>query len=206
MLKGIAATVLTLFAAGVHATSIQPVHVGERQWLQPNAFVDIRWWDVEDICDTQTGTCEGSLNGVDLSGWTWASLGDVNNLFNSFIGQPQLTGPDMFFTLTHLEIQSFFDAGFEPTLILALGIYETAVLVGLTRTESPPVMHTAYAGVVLHEYENPFLPSRYRTDLRFEVFSARPDVGYFFYRAPSPGSLLLMVAGMACLFRSRRQR
>lgn len=64
------------------------VTVEEHDWL-PLRTADggvgvVSWDDIHAICNATTGACEGTLNGVLLTGWTWASVDDVNALFNSY--------------------------------------------------------------------------------------------------------------------------
>jgi hypothetical protein len=76
--------------AGPISAHAAPVTIDGRQWLQPVGFVSISWNQINVVCPA--GTCIGSLGGQDLTGWRWASVDDVNALFNGFIGSDVL-GP-----------------------------------------------------------------------------------------------------------------
>jgi hypothetical protein len=77
------------------AAMMPPIAVDGREWLQPIDFLHHSWNEVSTVCNAITGTCTGSLAGNDLTGWTWASVDDVNSLFNHYIGSAELgPGPD----------------------------------------------------------------------------------------------------------------
>jgi len=62
------------------------IEVNGKLWAQPGLFVGISWNEIEAVCPAPNGVCSGELNLVDLNGWTWASVKDVNELFNYYIG------------------------------------------------------------------------------------------------------------------------
>lgn len=74
--------------------------MGEHDWLQPIDFTGLNWSDIDLACPASSGgVCTGSLNGNDVSGWTWAGAEDVIGLFNHFLAAfipgdppPALTG------------------------------------------------------------------------------------------------------------------
>lgn len=74
------------------AALMPPVTVSGLDWLQPVDFTGYSWNDINTVCDATSGACNGSLAGNDLTGWTWASVDDVNGLFNHYIGYMAL-GP-----------------------------------------------------------------------------------------------------------------
>lgn len=87
---------LAVLALGwVGSSSAGPiVTVDGRDWLQPTA-VSFDYDTISQACSTSTGSCSGFLGATDLSGYTWANVDDVNDLFNyylrgSFLGP----GPD----------------------------------------------------------------------------------------------------------------
>jgi hypothetical protein len=61
------------WAGGTNATLMDPVDVDGTPWLQPIDFLGATWNDIVQVCDPITGVCDGSFNGNDLTGWTWAS-------------------------------------------------------------------------------------------------------------------------------------
>jgi hypothetical protein len=71
------------------------ITVDGRQWIRPRLFNGVKWSDIAALCPA--GVCSGVLMGFDLGGWNWASVDDVNALFNHYIGSDQLgPGPDNF--------------------------------------------------------------------------------------------------------------
>ncbi len=54
------------------------------EWIQPALFTNLSWNDINAICPE--GVCAGVLNGYDMTGWMWATIEDVNALFNHYIG------------------------------------------------------------------------------------------------------------------------
>ncbi|MCP3877095.1 MAG: hypothetical protein GY701_01685, partial [Sulfitobacter sp.] len=86
------AVIFTLFSTAALA---QPVIKDGKEWLQPADFLNLSWNDVALICDPDTGLCDGQLNNIDVTGYTWASVDEVNGLFNAYgIIPPVGPGPD----------------------------------------------------------------------------------------------------------------
>ncbi len=74
---------------------LPPVTAGGLEWLQPLNFTGYTWSAINTVCNATTGSCNGSLGGNDLTGWTWASVDDINGLFNDYIGSMTMgPGPD----------------------------------------------------------------------------------------------------------------
>ncbi|NQX88664.1 MAG: hypothetical protein HRT77_08360 [Halioglobus sp.] len=69
------------------------ITVNDQGWSQPDLFLDYSYNQFADVCDLNTGACSGQLSGgEDLTGYTWASVEDINALFNSLLGT-DLLGP-----------------------------------------------------------------------------------------------------------------
>lgn len=75
------AAIAALFAAtSAHAHYIDaPVDL---QWRQLTETSGLTWNELASVCALETGTCSGTVRGVDLSGWTWANSSQVTALFN----------------------------------------------------------------------------------------------------------------------------
>ncbi|MFT4561537.1 MAG: hypothetical protein ACI9BW_001278 [Gammaproteobacteria bacterium] len=79
---------LTLAGTFAHfstaATITETVIVGDTEWAQANLFADLSWNQINSVCPA--GICgAGSLNGLQLSDWTWASQIEVGeHLFVPF--------------------------------------------------------------------------------------------------------------------------
>lgn len=62
------------------------------EWAQPDLFVGLLWSDINAVCPG--GVCGSqTLNGNDMHGWSWATVGDLTRLFNHYIGYDAL-GPE----------------------------------------------------------------------------------------------------------------
>ncbi len=86
---------ISLTAGSASAALLPPVTVSGLEWLQPVDFIGYSWNDINTVCDASSGSCNGSLGGNDLTGWTWASVDNVNGLFNYYLGSTALgPGPD----------------------------------------------------------------------------------------------------------------
>jgi hypothetical protein len=55
-----------------------------KEWLQPKDFINYSYNEVSAVCPA--GACSGSLPGstFDLTGYTWASIDDMDSLFNAY--------------------------------------------------------------------------------------------------------------------------
>lgn len=65
-----------------------PVTVDGLEWMQVTDTVNFSWNDMASVCDVGTGACTGSLGTTDLTGWTWASILDVGQLFSALTPHP----------------------------------------------------------------------------------------------------------------------
>lgn len=61
-------------------------------WLQPDLFRFLSWNQIVAVCPAGACVDHGTLNGFDMTGWTWASTGDMRSLFNHYLGQEILVG------------------------------------------------------------------------------------------------------------------
>jgi hypothetical protein len=66
---------------------------GGKEWLQPSDFLDYTYDQVDAVCPG--GICSGVLPGssFDLTGYTWASIMDVGELFNVYGIDPPFPEP-----------------------------------------------------------------------------------------------------------------
>jgi hypothetical protein len=62
----------------------EPVTGDGKEWLQPKDFTNHSYLQVSEVCPA--GACSGSLPGstFDLTGYTWASIDEMEALFNSY--------------------------------------------------------------------------------------------------------------------------
>lgn len=110
-------TVPPLVAVFVEDNVIPPsehVIVNGRTWAQVDLFSGVTWNEVNAVCPG--GDCDGLLNAYDLTGWRWASVDDINALFNSYIGTwPLGPGPDSYSEFNTSWGSAVFNDGFRPT-------------------------------------------------------------------------------------------
>ncbi len=96
-------------------------------WLQPDLFRFLSWNQIAAVCPG--GACtSGTLNGIDMTGWTWASTSDIKSLFNQYLdGEPFVEDQDFVFAPA---IQRMYDDGWR-----ALSPLSPPGIPGLTSTE-----------------------------------------------------------------------
>ena len=88
------------------------VIVGDREWRQPIDTTGFDWSEVASVCSATTGVCAGSLDGVSFDGWTWASIEDVQELFEQLIKPGSIEFP---------TIDTNYQAANDPDIRAALG-------------------------------------------------------------------------------------
>ena len=75
-----------------------------KAWAPMNSFGDLSWDEINDVCPVASGghcLAGGKLMEYDMTGWTWASVDDVNALINSHLSSPAIgPGPDELPTIT----------------------------------------------------------------------------------------------------------
>ncbi len=69
----------------------QSVIRGGNEWLQPVDFVNLSWDTVNTACPPPGNLCAGSLNSIDVTGYTWASLAEVDALLAGYGVPPSPT-------------------------------------------------------------------------------------------------------------------
>jgi hypothetical protein len=73
------------------------VSVDGKTWAQPRRFKGLSWSIINSVCTGGGCGNTATLNGFDMSGWVWASVDEMNELFNHYIGSAQLgPGPDSY--------------------------------------------------------------------------------------------------------------
>ena len=124
-----------------------------KEWAQVDIFSGLSWKDINAVCSADTGACSGVLNGYDITGWTWASVDEVNALFNFYIGSAVLgPGPDLFVgQWDSTWAQTIFDNGWRPTIPSD----SLPQIAGATRSQVPSSNTEAYYGVWLDHIEEP---------------------------------------------------
>lgn len=184
------------------------VSVGGELWAQVDLFVGLSWSDINTVCPG--GACgSGTLMGFDMSGWTWASTEELNNLFNDYSANssdpiPNLLGPGPSSVNTESTIppsyaQLFFMDGWRPTSSVFFGSSET-----MGRTSDSP---DYFAGIGVSPS---FLGAGTSNMAGTDYSEAFWNPGAWFSRPdpaaaiPSPATVALFAIGLAALVLHRR--
>lgn len=77
----------------IPATDI--VSANGKQWAQPAIFSYLTWNMINAACPSGVCGSTAILNGYDMSGWTWAGLGDLESLINSYGVSPPTVLTDL---------------------------------------------------------------------------------------------------------------
>ena len=84
-------------------------------WKQPAEFTSLSWNEINSVCPiVSNGDCEGTLNGIDVSDWRWASASDLASMLSTY-GPSVPRGNDHVEELDSEWAPAFFAAGWEPT-------------------------------------------------------------------------------------------
>lgn len=185
------------------------VMVDGREWAQLDIFEDISWNDINAVCPQSSGgVCDGLLEDVLLTDWVWASVDDVNELFNYFLrgagvsGSDLLDGPD-FFIGEHLSqwARNFYDAGFRVSPdVASLSRFVVGPLRDLDVNGAPRI--------ALLSDQQSFGGDSVRTD--FSIIGGSRDGAYsgaWFFRSsqvPVSSTAFLSLVGFLSLVLSRR--
>lgn len=89
------------------------------EWRQVTETSTISWNEVSTVCNQSTGVCNGSIETVDFTGWTWASVDEVTDLFNAILPGTanDLTKGGDTINETNSQLPASFFTVFEPTYI-----------------------------------------------------------------------------------------
>jgi hypothetical protein len=177
--------VFSMDTGGIPAS--ETVTVAGRVWAQPDLFAGLSWGQIVAACPDGVCSSGSILNGLDMEGWVLASAGEVNVLFNSYIGGCALSssGPDYTGTSSPDGWGNLmFDDGFRPTYEYSTARY----VMGLTSNESGS--NNVYAGV-MHDVisTTAYYGDFASTQESFSKSDTSSYRGAWFYRAPviAPG-------------------
>jgi hypothetical protein len=122
LVEAIVASSETFYVMPIFRQYPVTITVEGKEWYQPKLFIGASWQDIYAICPApagESGECSGELEGYDMTGWTWASVDDVNALFNHYIGSDELgPGPDSAGVSGSLATDFFAD-GWQETLLIS---------------------------------------------------------------------------------------
>ena len=93
-----------------------------KEWAQVALFTSLTWYEIDAVCPSANGgVCTtNSLNGWDMTGWTWAGMDEIYALFNAYGADPPM-GPGIDGQFTSCDpdnwVGQFFSDGWTPTAI-----------------------------------------------------------------------------------------
>lgn len=153
---------------------VDTIVAGGREWAQVDLFTDLSWDEIKAVCPA--GLCNGKLNGFDMTGWKWASVEDMNALFNDYIGDNVLgPGPSQYLQGNSAWEPAFFADGWRPTNFIS----STRDTSGLTRD----MLDDTRAAVAFIANDDEVLDGAI-TSSPLSPIQALPTVGAWFYRSP----------------------
>lgn len=187
--------------------------VDGREWYQPDDLTSYTWYDFNATCPG--GLCTGQVGGTgpDLTGWIWASVYEVGDLFHALTPHPG--GIASYFDETPLQspiwafsfLDLFNDTYYDPLSGVAV--------VGLTSTlHDSGTPYWGLLGAYINgwiDIEVPEIDGTARTELAPFLY-ADDRVGAWLYRAepasaPAPATLSLLTLALvmlASMFRTCR--
>lgn len=201
--------VLMLFLAACASSwqaSAGPI-IGDKEWYQPADLLGYSWNDFNAICSG--GACNGLLGGAgpNLTGWTWASIYEVGDLFAAT--SPHTGGISRYQTPLGLPANNFFaSTGFLPTSDINMAInFGIQGVAGLSSTLAPTSGNAYFAFAQLGIFPGPSFGSTFATDATyFPLSEGSSTVGGWLYRAaevPVPATVWLVALGAVALRWSR---
>ncbi len=169
------------------------VMVNGRQWYQPTLFKGVGWNAINAVCPAGVCINGGVLNGHDMTGWTWASVEDMNSMFNFYIAgssQPVMgPGPSSSYGsyIPPEPYRTLYQDGFIPT-----GEGDSTILYGWSRDLDPVTSGTAHplAYLANHEVYTPIICMVEGACVVAYSTNTTRDAGYpggpgaWFFRAP----------------------
>ncbi|GAB5449801.1 MAG: hypothetical protein Hals2KO_01290 [Halioglobus sp.] len=64
---------------------------GIAEFAQPDLFIELSWNEIRAVCPPWNNyECDGILNGWDMTGWTWADVVIISDVFNTYGVTPPL--------------------------------------------------------------------------------------------------------------------
>ena len=188
-------------ASAATITAADIVTVDGKDWAQVSLFTGLSWNDINAVCPA--GSCSGALNGWDVTGWSWASLSDVGDLFAAATSFPG--GYARYEEAGSTWAPAWFDnLGFNPTSQSTDGNRGTT---GLTVTIVAPA-GPSYSAFIPYLIDN----ITYAVVTTQEVWGtdlSSGSIGAWLYRpVPLPASGPLALSGLALFgwFARRRKQ
>ena len=195
-------SVLVLIAAclcSITLSSHATVLVGDKLWLQPADLLGYSWRTFDAACPA--GACDGQLGGTgpDVTGWTWASIDEVGDLFATIGPHPggiaRFFSPDVSIAGDILS-----GSGFNATTDFDIAInFGVTAIVGYASTAGP-LAETGYLGFVQFGLFPLSRGSTLDTTSTIGIDDPTDVIGGWLYRAqavPAPATVWLMLLPVA---------
>jgi hypothetical protein len=196
---------LWVASMGVQA---MPVLVDGKLWEQPEDFLSLSWDAISAVCDPNTGACNGTLNGKNVTGKTWASTAQVGSLFEA-VGIPNFTDSDPNYVLLGFDsplAPLIFEAGFSATFEDLSQRY----VAGWTRSLGPSGSNQAYEATWVDGLSSGGTPDNVGTDWLYFTGQSTDRRGAWLFSppapVPAPPAAALLALGLVALRFSRSQR
>jgi len=212
MRSALSLTLLFALFLGSMESRASKVVIGNKEWRQLTDTVGLSWDQIHEGDDPSTpgaeggvcplgGQCAGSVSDVDFSGWTWATIDDVAELFAHYYGDVP-AGP---FNVVSLDEGAAASSFFQDFSITAELKFTADVWVwGWAATHSSYLLG-AYAPYA-HRYND---RSNFATDVEHNPTEGVLGRGAWLYRPapiPLPPSLLIIGTALACTMPFLRRR
>lgn len=192
-----------------------------REWMQVTRTKGFYFGSIATTCSGTNGGCSGTVNGVDLTGWNFASGSDVRSMFID-AGVP-LQGAET-------EVTGQYDTSWMSGLVdsdglggragyfnatgveFALGRLRSAYVLGYTREPHPSVRHSHNSAYLVDYSQSGDMDLAITANpLSYPSYS---EVGYWLYRdaatsngtLPTPASLPLIILAGVAMVAARRRR
>jgi hypothetical protein len=176
---------------------------GDKEWAQVNLFNSLSWNDISTVCPGGPCAEGGTLNGWDMSGWTWATIDDLVALFQATTPHPG--GITLVTEIDSAWAPAYFETiGFNPNFT---GHGFRAVS-GLTLTR---VIRTETLGAIASVTDGlePGLGDIVNTQGGMTPDAQSEVVGSWFFRpvtsVPEPATLPLLTLALSILAWQRRR-
>ena len=151
------------------------------EWAQPSLFTNLTWDEIDAVCPG--GVCSGGLNGHLMDGWTFATVDDVNAVFNFYLlaAGSGTMGPGPTVILAPLDtLAAMWEAGWNMTCNTPEdGIFGRTI----TPSGSEHYLVGAQENTIVPPFSNPV---DLFAGLTFDDTPGTSCHGAWFYRIPPP--------------------
>jgi hypothetical protein len=194
----------------VFSINSNAVIIDGKEWYQPGALSGISWQEFNSVCPN--GECSGivqnfnATQSVDITGWTWASVLEVNDLFKKFVDLTVNSG-----VVNRVEANSTWAPAFQNVFNISGFVGDTSIVSGWTSSRIGNSGNpNAFAR--LGQVSDGLDLDRITTSI-FVRPNNRRSTGAWLFRAPQavnpvsqPSSLLLLLVCSVGLLHQRRKK